>query len=89
MEQLLHLRLELRDGSWSGTVPIRIGSAVVVTLQGTGGRSGWKELGRFTAAANQQVEVGLEGAEPTIETQVLTPTMDSPASGTLPQSPAP
>jgi hypothetical protein len=67
------LRLELRDGGWSGTVPIKPGTEVVASLQGSGGREGWRELGRFTAAANQRLIVYLESPEAKIETQTSAP----------------
>jgi len=37
---------------------------VVVSFQAQGGRSGWREIGRFTSAAGQTVRIEMSGAEP-------------------------
>jgi hypothetical protein len=63
------LRLELREREWKGTILIAEGSEVVVSLQGNGGRSGWKEIGRFTARAELCVTVHLIGAEAKIDSE--------------------
>jgi hypothetical protein len=59
-----YLRAPLVNGVWEWPLRITADTEVVVSLQAQGGRSGWKEIGRFTAAAQQQIAVALVGAEP-------------------------
>jgi len=68
-----YLRLTLGAHLWTGTLSIAPGSTVVVSLQGSGGRSGWREIGRFVASANLSIRIRCEGAEPRIETQTPAP----------------
>ena len=68
-----YLRLELGAEPWTGNLSIAPGTTVVVSLQGSGGRSGWREVGRFVASANLAISVHCEGAEPRIETQTPPP----------------
>ena len=69
------LRARLVPGTNTWTVPLRPGREAVVSLQADGGREGWREIGRFTAAGGAQVAVHLAGAQPRIE-------VTSPASAT-------
>ena len=64
--QLLRARLVPGTSTWS--VPMRPGRAAVISLQATGGREGWREIGRITAAPGMAVTVHLEGAQPRLET---------------------
>lgn len=59
-----YVRASLVAGTWEWTVPIAIDTEVVVSLQATGGRSGWVEIGRFTATVGRSVQVDLVGAQP-------------------------
>lgn len=59
-----YLRATLVEGTWEWTVPIAEETEVVVSMQASGGRSGWLEIGRFTAAVGRSIQVDLVGAEP-------------------------
>lgn len=61
-----YLRASLVDGTWDWTLPIAADTEVVVSMQASGGRSGWREIGRFTATAGQTVQVEIAGAEPRV-----------------------
>jgi hypothetical protein len=61
-----YLRVRLVPGTWEWPLTVSAGTEVTVSLQATGGRSGWTEIGRFTAAAGQRVAIALEGAQPTL-----------------------
>ena len=64
--QALRARLVPGTNTWS--VPLRPGRPVVISLQTDGGREGWREIGRFTAAPGLSVTVHLQGAQPRLET---------------------
>lgn len=76
--QLLRARLAPGTSSW--TLPMRPGREAVVSLQADGGREGWREIGRFTAATGARVTVHLAGAQPRVEV--------SPATGSSPTASA-
>ncbi len=76
-------RLRLAEPSTSFSVAIRPGRRVIVTLQASGGREGWQEIGEFTAAPDQLVRVTLDANGPRLET---TP---APAPDPKPASAAP
>lgn len=59
-----YLRASLVPGTWEWSVPIATETEVVVSMQASGGRSGWVEVGRFTAAVGRAIHVDLVGAEP-------------------------
>jgi hypothetical protein len=59
--QLLRARLSAGTTAW--TMAMRPGRTAVVSLHASGGREGWREIGRFTAAERQRVTVHLEGAQ--------------------------
>lgn len=87
--QLLRARLTPGANSW--TVPMRPGREAVVSLQADGGREGWREIGRFTAAPGQRVTVHLAGAQPRLEVESAEPGPAStpPATATEPAAPTP
>jgi len=76
------LRARLMPGSATWTVPMRAGRTAVVSLQASGGREGWREIGRFSAAPGMTATVHLEGAQPRLETSVpVIPSGSAPPSG--------
>lgn len=61
-----YLRARLEDGEWSWTIAMAAGQTIHITIQASGGRSGWTEIGTATVVPHLRIDIDLSGVQPDV-----------------------